>query len=95
MQGVEGTGKSTFICGLVVDLLQNELRRQDKRVHLCLAEDDVALVTVPRLIAAGATPKDLARIVISDGKPWWFPQDLDEFSEHVTRTHRARGSRPG
>ena len=81
---VEGTGKSTFICGLMVDLLQNELHRSTKTIHLCTAEDDLQATTIPRLVAAGAKEKDLARIVVKDGRLWSFPSDLDEFSEFIT-----------
>lgn len=87
--GVDGSGKSTFICGLVLDLLQNELRRNAKQVHLCMPEDDMESTTLPRLVAAGAKQKDLARIHFREGRPWSFPGDLGEFSAFMLNENVA------
>jgi RecA/RadA recombinase len=76
--GSEGTGKTTFLLNMIVDLMRNEMRAAGN-VHLCLAEDDRQEDTIPRLHAAGADRRMLARITHHDGHPWHFPEDLDDF----------------
>src|SRR3954471_10168166 len=77
LAGPEGSGKTTFMLNLLVDLFRNEMKTGN--VHLCLAEDDIQEHTIPRLHAAGADKRDLARIDHDEGTPWSFPTDIDTF----------------
>jgi RecA/RadA recombinase len=77
LAGPEGSGKTTFMLNLLIDLFRNEMPTGN--VHLCLSEDDVQEHTIPRLHAAGADRRDLARIDHDEGTPWSFPTDIDEF----------------
>lgn len=79
--GADGTGKSTLVAGLTAQWTTGELTGQPEMVHLSLAEDDAAAVTVPRLMAAGA---DCGRVVIpaADGS-WVFPDDLEKLGKYL------------
>src|SRR4051794_18084507 len=72
--GVDGTGKSTLITTLTAEWTTGEQTGVEERVHLSLVEDDVAAVTVPRLMAAGA---NLERVhLLERGRAWSVPRDL-------------------
>jgi hypothetical protein len=81
LAGPEGSGKTTFMLNLLVDLFRNEMKSGN--VHLCLSEDDVQENTIPRLHAAGADKRDMARIDHREGTPWSFPDEIDEFFNHM------------
>src|SRR3954467_4713199 len=79
--GVDGTGKSTLITTLTAEWTTGEQTGVEERVHLSLVEDDVAAVTVPRLMAAGA---NLDRVLLlGRGHAWSFPRDLGEFDAYL------------
>jgi KaiC/GvpD/RAD55 family RecA-like ATPase len=79
--GRDGTGKSTLMTALAAAWTRGELTGKPERVHLNLAEDDVAAVTVPRLRAAGA---DMGEIrFLAEGDEWSFPRDTDRLHEYV------------
>jgi AAA domain len=82
--GAKGQGKSTFALGLTLDVLINELRRS--KVHIYMGEDDQDEQTLPRLLAMGATKKELARIDHAERR-WQFPRDTREFAQ---RMHKLR-----
>jgi DNA polymerase III delta prime subunit len=81
LAGPEGSGKTTFMLNLLIDLFRTDMKIGN--VHLCLAEDDVQESTIPRLYAAGADRRDMARIDHDEGTPWSFPTDIDEFFNHM------------
>lgn len=79
--GRDGTGKSTLACGLAAAWTRGELTGRPERVHLALAEDDVAAVTVPRLRAAGA---DMALVRLpGHGQDWVFPRDCEALRAYI------------
>src|SRR4051794_31765560 len=79
--GRDGVGKSTLIASLTAGWTTGTLTGRTERVHLSLAEDDTAAVTVPRLRAAGA---DMSQVrVPTEGRTWDFPTDLDALATYL------------
>ncbi len=80
--GADGSGKSTLITSLTAGWTTGELTGRAEEVHLSLVEDDVAAVTVPRLITAGA---DLERVHLLERRDAWaFPRDLERFASYLS-----------
>src|SRR4051794_5142550 len=81
--GRDGTGKSTLMSVLAAAWTRGELTGRPERVHLNLAEDDVAAVTVPRLRAAHADLSELR--FLYEGEEWNFPRDAERLREYVRK----------
>ena len=79
--GRDCTGKSTLMTTLAAAWSRGELTGQPERVHLSLAEDDVAAVTVPRLHAAGADMSEIR--FLQEGDEWMFPRDTNRLRDYV------------